>query len=302
MTRMKRTVWIVGLLVLVGGCFAAGCRSNESDALEEAVPQLSEIPGAWIRIRAGRFMMGSPEGEEGRTLPLDHEIRHRVTLTRGFEIQTTEVTQRQFQEVMGYNPSWFSDGGAGSACGPNCSVEMVNWFEAAAYCNRLSERAGAGRCYTCSGSGREVTCDPNLEFATPYDCPGYRLPTEAEFEYAARSGITKARNGVLLDVAWVYANSSNRSHDVGTRDASPWGLYDMLGNVQEYCSDWYAIYPGGTVTDPWGPLEGESRVVRGGSWHDFASDVAAAHRRSGNISVPPTHTNDRGFRPARTLL
>ena len=233
--------------------------------------------------------MGSPSSEAGRR---DNETQHEVRLTGDFEIQSTKVTQSQFVELMGYNPSHFT------ACGDNCPVETVNWYEAAAYCNELSEIAGLDRCYDCSGSGRSVECEPSGSYSTPYDCPGYRLPTESEWEYAARAGTSDSRYGDLDDVAWHRGNSEGDTHEVGALDPNDWGLNDMLGNVWEWCHDWYDDYPSGLSTDPWGPAAGSARVRRGGSWDNTAGYTRAAGRLG---DTPASRNRHQGFRPSRSL-
>jgi len=266
--------------------------------VETDVPTTS--PG-FVTIPPGSFTMGSPESEPGRSTG---ETEHTVTLTHPFEIMQTEVTQEQFEALMGYNPSHHV------SCGGDCPVEQVTWHEAAAFANALSMSGGYPACYTCTGSGSGLTCEPGASFATPYDCPGYRLPTEAEWEYAARAGTTEATyngtstlmdcvspNGVLDPIAWFCGNSSSTTHEVGALTPNDWDLFDMIGSVWEWCHDWYDTYPG-TVSNPWGPATGTARSKRGGSWFDYAELNRAAAR---NNYVPSATYYNIGMRIARTL-
>ena len=246
------------------------------------------VPGEWVLIKAGSFTMGSPSSEPDRD---NGEMQHLVTLTQDFLIQTNEVTQRQFLEVMGYNPSGFT------SCGLDCPVERVSWHESAAYSNRLSERAGLGRCYSCNGSGRVVTCEPSGSYRSPYECPGYRLPTEAEWEYSAKAGTAGTIYGDLSAIAWFADNSGGTTHRVGQKRPNAWGLYDMVGNVWEWCHDWDGRSPSGAVTDPTGPGTGSYRVLRGGSWFLLLGDTRAApHWRT----TPGNSDFIYGFRPLRS--
>ena len=129
-------------------------------------------------------------------------------------------------------------------------------------------------------------------------CTGYRLPTEAEWEYAARAGSTGARHGDLEAVAWYEGNSGGKTHPVGQKQANAWGFYDMLGNVWEWVWDWQADYPAGSVSDPLGPSSGSFRVIRGGCWSPYARNCRAAFRA---LHVPGARFSDLGFRLARSL-
>jgi formylglycine-generating enzyme required for sulfatase activity len=271
------------------------------------------VPGAWVTIPpAGTtlpvtFSMGSPTGEPCQD---SDEDQHPVTLTHQFEITAHEVTQGVFQAVMGYNPSFFS------SCGSSCPVEYVNWHEAAAYCNALSAKAGLASCYSCSGTGTSVSCGEATTYsgAGVYDCPGYRLPTEAEWEFAYRAGTTTAYPNGANDsskcntcsavdananmIGWYCFNSGSTTHPVGQKAANAWGLRDMAGNVWEWCHDWYQISLGSSAaTDPWGAVLGSGRVLRGGSWYFGATHLRAAARR--DLS-PTNRPYDVGFRCART--
>ena len=200
-------------------------------------------PAGYVRIAPGTFTMGTPRGPYNRECD---ETKHSVTITRVFCMKATEVTQGEWQSVMGNNPSFFKD------CGANCPVEQVNWDDAAGYANALSRREGLPECYAGSTfSG--------------LTCAGYRLPTEAEWEYAARAGTTGPTYGDRDSVAWYDLNSGGATHPVGQKQPNAWGLDDMLGNVGEWTGDWYDTYPA-TVTDPTGPTTSYARVVRGGSW------------------------------------
>jgi formylglycine-generating enzyme required for sulfatase activity len=234
-----------------------------------------DLPSGYVRIEPGRFTMGSPGGEEGRD---DDEVQHEVRITRAFALKKTEVTQGEWKAVMGNNPSYFKD------CGDDCPVEQVSWLDTLEFLNKLSNREGLQRCY----DGQRFV---------GLDCTGYRLPTEAEWEYAARAGTTGARHGALDDVAWHSGNSGSKTHAVGTRAANAWGLHDMMGNVLEWTQDWYGPYAG-AANDPQGPASGELRVNRGGSWHNDARYARSALR----FWLPPAVRHGvLGFRPSRSL-
>ena len=177
-----------------------------------------------------------------------------------------EVTQEEWEAVMGANPSRFSD------CDPRCPVEQVSWFDTEEFIRRLNGQE--------SGKGYR-----------------YGLPTEAEWEYAARAGTTSVRYGELGEIAWYEDNSEFKTHPVGQKRANAWGMHDMLGNVWEWTADWYAEYPTSPVTDPQGPQSGSTRVRRGTSWRHPAKSVRSAHRYRNS---PRYRNMGLGFRLART--
>lgn len=260
--------------------------------------------GQWVRICAGIFLMGSPFSEDGRSS--DVETPHIVTLTRDYLILSTEVTQAEFQSLLPWEHSFSFPG-----C-PDCPAETLNWHEAAYYCNLLSDEEGYDPCYDCNVAGTIVRCTPRHGFETPYDCPGYRLPMTAEWEYAARSGtftstyagetdINGGRAGFILDnIAWWDGNSEEMTHPVADRDSSPWGLYDMIGNVTEWCHDEWSGQPYDTeaVVDPIGYPGSGDRALRGGAWQHDATRQRAAVRWH---DYPENYYWTNGFRPVRTL-
>ena len=289
-----------------GGTCGAGCGQDET--CNEISGQCESVAnGEFLTIDPGTFEMGTPEGGSARKAGGSDEILHTVTLTRRFAMLSTEVPQGQFESLMGYNPSY------NLSCGVNCPVESLNWSEAAAYCNALSVAEGFATCYTCTGTGADVDCAPDVAYASPYDCPGYRLPTEAEWEYAARAGTAFATyngnqddehlgceqpNDVMDSIAWFCGNSGDRIHPVGMKTPNDYDLYDMLGNVHEWCHDRYGSYPAGPVDDPWGPTSGLYRVYRGGAWYAAAEYTRAAVRL---WNLPEHRDVDLGFRPVRSL-
>ncbi len=251
-------------------------------------------------VHAGTFMMGSPDGtggingavaEPGRD---PNETLHEVTLTQDFYMQTTEVTQGQWEEVMGSLPSEIASNTYGE--GDNFPVYYITWYDCAVFCNRLSEDEGLTPCYY-SDSSHTTPFDgtPHVTSGTVYideDANGYRLPTEAQWEYAARAGSSTAfangeitvmagGNDPVLDLIGWYLNHisfTDASHEVAHLIPNDWGLYDMHGNVYEWVRDWYDDYPTGSVIDPVGPEAGSDRVWRGGGWMFEAEYCRAAFR------------------------
>jgi len=227
-----------------------------------------------VLIPKGTFQMGSPIEEEGGC---DDEEQHQVTISKDYYLGVTEVTQGQYEKVMGSNPSRFQKRAIRKSDSSMYPVENVSWEEAVEFCKKLSdlpEEKQAGRVY--------------------------RLPTEAEWEYACRAGNTTAfsfgeSSKSLGDYAWFFENSWFASHPVGQKKPNNWGLYDMHGNVWEWCSDWYDEYPKGSVSDPTGPKEGSFRVLRGGGWFYVAARCRSAVRSSFS---PSFRINSFGFRVA----
>jgi formylglycine-generating enzyme required for sulfatase activity len=263
----------------------------------------------WILVPAGTFIMGSPESEPCR-MSKQQETQHLVTLTRSFEIARTEVTQPEFLSMLGYNPARFT------GC-LGCPVEQVSWHEAAAYCNALSSLAGLPRCYLCTGSDALVTCIEQVAFRDGkiYDCSGYRLATEAEWEYAYRAGTSttyfngdndlaacddcSAGDSNAAAIGWHCGNAGGTPHHVRRRMPNLLGIFDMAGNVMEWVNDWTKGDLGSAaVTDPWGNAAGPHRQVRGGSWYQAPKFMRAAAR----FGLLPHETRDYlGLRCARTV-
>lgn len=232
-----------------------------------------ELPGGesidLVWIAPGEFVMGSSSGGERNEGPTTS-----VRLTKGYWLGRTPVTQGQWQALMGNNPSHFKQSGL------DAPVEQVSWEEAMAFCRKLTERERA--------AGR---------LPAGYV---YTLPSEAQWEYAARAGTTTRwsfgdNESQLGDYGWFTGNSGGQTRPVGQKRANPWGLYDVHGNVWEWTRSWFGDYPGGSVVDHEGPNSGSSRVNRGGSWINTASDARSAYRgRTG----PGRRGGNLGFRLA----
>ena len=229
----------------------------------ELVPKLTvDGPAGYVLIEPRTFEMGSPTSEDGRD---DDEVQHSVRLSRGYWMSDHETTQAEYESVMGSNPSEFK--------GLTLPVEQVSWNEAVSYCEKLTLRELA--------AGRIVAGQ------------AYRLPTEAEWEYAARGGTTGAYAGELISMGWYDQNPGDKTHSVKGKRANGWGLYDMHGNVWEWCSDWSGVYPSGSVTDPTGATSGSDRVFRGGCWNSEARNCRSANR---GRREPGFRNFDLGFR------
>ncbi len=243
--------WAAAVLLVLG--LAAAAQAQTANRVSNPFGM------TFVRIPAGSFTMGSSSYEANS----DEKPVQQVTISRPFELQVTEVTQAQWKQVMGSNPSNFK--------GDDLPVEQVSWDDCQEFLRKLNAR------------------DPGK---------GYRLPTEAEWEYACRAGTAEDRYGDLGSIAWYTENSGGKTYPVGQKQANAWGLYDMLGNVWEWCSDWKGDYPSGSVTDPRGPSSGSCRVYRGGGWYSHVRNCRVAYR---NDSGSDFRDSGLGFRLAREV-
>ncbi|MCL1814570.1 MAG: formylglycine-generating enzyme family protein [Treponema sp.] len=248
---------------------------------------------AMVRINRGIFTMGSPANERGRET---NETQHQVTLTREFFMGKYPVTQAQYIAVMGENPSYFK--------GNDRPVEQVSWYHSIVFCNRLSIQEGLTPVYSINGSTNPAVWEPGptrsismWEAVTMnINANGYRLPTEAEWEYVCRAGTSTAYStGKRITGHQATHFPSVSTTPVSRHTANAWGLFDMHGNVFEWCWDWYGTYPG-NVTDYSGPGTGDLRIIRGGSWGSGVKSLRSASRNGYN---PLARANNIGFRVVR---
>ncbi|MBW2345683.1 MAG: SUMF1/EgtB/PvdO family nonheme iron enzyme [Deltaproteobacteria bacterium] len=266
----KKSMWVT---LDAGEDKSLDIRLKRVTAAKKGKAFTNSIGMKFVLIPSGTFTMGSPSDEAGRE---SDERQHHVTISKDFYMQATEVNQGQWQAIMGSNPSYFKN------CGNNCPVEKVSWNDCQEFIKRLNQKDGTDK---------------------------YRLPTEAEWEYACRGGSTTAfTNGGITElkcgydpnlaaIGWYCGNAGKKTHPVAQKDPNTWGLYDMHGNVWEWCQDWYGRdYPSGNVTDPKGPSSGKYRVLRGGCWSGFVRDCRSANR-GGNY--PGNRSLNVGFRVAR---
>jgi formylglycine-generating enzyme required for sulfatase activity len=226
----------------------------------------------FLSLPPGKFTMGAAPGEDGAYA--DESPQQTVIIDKDIWIGKYEVTQAQWQRVMSNNPSGFQE------AGPSAPVESVTWDDCAVFFEKLNALLAS------NSNG------PALK--------GFRLPTEAEWEYACRAGTTTRFSdggyaGEVTEFAWCSANSENTTHPVGQKKPNAWGLYDMQGNVWEWCSDWYGTYSEGLKKNPTGQPYGASRVLRGGSWAGYTLSTRSGRRF---FSLPSVSTNEFGLRAA----
>ncbi len=207
-----------------------------------------------IHVKAGTFTMGSDSDEPQRDKA--EGPRTEVTLTHPFWLGKTEVTQAQYEAIVGLNPSRFKE------VGPNAPVEEVSWDDAMKFCELLNLRERKAK-----------------HLPRGYE---YTLPTEAQWEYACRAGTTGSYAGNPASMGWSNGNSKGTTHPVAQLQPNQWGFYDMSGNILEWCYDWYDDYPGGKVRNPSGPVRGHFRIARGGSWRMDARVGRSAARAGGS--------------------
>jgi formylglycine-generating enzyme required for sulfatase activity len=294
-TRLRARQLVVAILLAL--------RTSKTTGMEMAL------------IESGAMTMGSPEGEAARNAD---EAAHRVRITQSFLLGKLEVTQAEYEKVMGTNPSFFGLAGPGKAQVPDrehasLPVERVTWFDAIAYCNRLSELDGLKPYYSLADVRRDGATIKSAS-VTIAGGHGYRLPTEAEWEYACRAGTSSmyhyggGRNGELSNVkgqTFTGYGGTTRGPDlqrtcrVGRYPPNSFGLLDMHGNVAEWCWDWYDrdYYKKSPADDPFGPAGGTQKVLRGGSW--LLNETAARSAARG-VQTPDEVKEFAGFRVARS--
>jgi formylglycine-generating enzyme required for sulfatase activity len=303
---MKSGFLIFG--IVVAAVMLWGCGSKSSPVGPGGNNTITHV-GGMVSIPGGTFQMGSNntalESETGN----DEEPVHSVTVS-SFYMDSTDVTQASYQSLMGVNPSYFNTGASAS----RRPVESMTWYDAVLYCNARSKHDGYDTVYSYtsigfySGGTAGNGCDSLGNLTINYTQNGYRLPTEAEWEYACRAGSTadyywgqsyplqpSADTAEISAHAW-WLNSNDSTQPVATKPANAFGLHDMSGNVWQWCNDWYGSYSAGAQTNPTGPSTGSSRVLRGGSWNYAVVGLCAAFR---GYNLPDGWNYVYGFRCVR---
>ncbi len=276
-------IGVLGFLALLGAAAELAAGGEPIAVLERVVPETKPPLVDLVGIPGGSFLMGSPEGEEGRS---DNEGPVHEVQISPFACMRLLVTRRLYSEILGQDPGW-PEGKA-----DNRPVNNVSWFDAVRFCNRLSEREGLESCYQIKG--KRVRWNRAAG--------GYRLLTEAEWEYACRAGTTTRWSfgdgeERCVDYAWFSGNSIGGLQPVGSKLPNTWGLHDMHGNAREWCWDWYGPYTVERQINPAGPDSGISRVVRGGALTNSPWLLRSASRYR---SQPSDWNWDFSFRCARS--
>jgi len=304
-----------GALVACAGPTPSVAQAGDAAARQagDVIVSPTGIATAWIP--AGTFTMGSPDDETGRR---DSESPQRqVTISEGFWMGVFPVTQQQWEQVMGNNPSHFHANPAAGETQERRPVETVSWYDALVFANRLSILEGLSPAYSIGGSTNpddwgEVPRD-FWDFSETWDAAeivpganGWRLPTEAQWEYAARAGTQAAfsngasdwqDNASIDGIGWFIFNAGGMTREVGLKQPNPWGLYDIHGNVFEWVWDWWGAYPNLAETDPAGASSGSSRVYRGGGWRSPAQEARSANRGGNSPGYYGAGTGLRLVRP-----
>ena len=276
-------------------CYVSDGEGTVSDSISVSTYE-TPTPGAMVSVQGGTFdMTDYSYNQAGDTVS--------VTVS-DFSIGKYPVTQKEWSDIIGSNPS------SGNGIGDNLPVYNLSWFEILKYCNMRSVAEGLTPCYSIAGSTDVLDWPVLPNFSSDISFPvwnavvcnwsadGYRLPTEAEWEYAARGGLnwtddyTYSGSDIIDEIAWYSQNSNNLAHAIGTKLPNQLGIYDMSGNLYEFCWDWYAPYTD-NVTDPLGPASGDMRMVRGGSWMSIEENCVVSGRYR---EYPVSITNYNGFR------
>jgi formylglycine-generating enzyme required for sulfatase activity len=303
-TRKHGIICVIALaaLAFTGCCKRGGTNKNNVPKLGDIFVSSSGIELAWIP--GGTFTMGSPETEKV-SMGIERP-QHQVTLD-SFYIGKYEVTQAQYETVMGTNPGYFTTDADTGETQNKRPIETVSWYDALVFCNKLSISEDLTPAYSIDGKtnpdewGAAPTDDDEVWNAViiTANSNGYRLPTEAQWEYACRAGTTTAYNTgdtISDDTGWYGANSNSKTHEVGKKPPNAWGLYDMHGNVFEWCWDRWGYYTSEAQSNPSGAPSESYRVVRSGGWHNTAGVIHSACLDYGS---PRSRNYSLGFRLVR---
>ena len=299
---LNRAVVITALLLAAGVLFTGYPGSVDSSSGGGTADKTYAVGGVSFTMKDIAAVTNGNLGDDSR----DNNKPHTVSLT-AYRIGETEVTQELWQAVMGNNPSYFGSSPASGETQGKRPVEQVNWYQCIAFCNKLSKACNLEPCYTVSGVNFDtlnfsaIPTSDNSDWnnaVCDWSKKGFRLPTEAEWEWAAKGGTNDKWAGTnetaqLVNYAWYNANSGNKTHQVKLKSANGYGLYDMSGNVWEWCWDRYGNFSYPLPADYAGGASGFDRVFRGGSWLDVAVFAARAYR---DIGVPDYRNSNLGLR------